>query len=219
MVFSAASALDPPTLTVASSKSRTHHLINFHRKHVSVTCSVKYPGMEYFNEQTNLMSLLNHTKVKLWTFVPGSVKQFPWKKAESVAQHKLLVLGKETLKWSLLGCFAFNCLSDIVYSISRNRELLIPLGLFVGILMTKFMDEISQELLSDHKGGCIKGLLGMSVFFVLLKVISAFFFGVNDFLFHVANGGLIQALWNWKEFMKSDAEKSSWDDVSVDVDK
>lgn len=54
-----------------------------------------------------------------------------------------------------------------------------------------------------------------------MKVISASFLGVNDFVFHVANGGLIQALWNWKEFMKLDGEKSSCDDVStsVDVDK
>lgn len=107
--------------------------------------------MEYFNDPTNLIALFNKTKGKLRTLIPGSVKQFPWKKAESVAQRELLVLGKETLKWSLLGCFAFNCLSDIVYSISRNRELVIPLGLFVGIVMTKFLDEISQEFFSNHE--------------------------------------------------------------------
>lgn len=143
-------------IQVAPPKSRTHqlrssYLINFHRKRVSVTCSVKFPGMEYFDEPNNLVSVLNYSREKLQTFIPGSVKQFPWKKAKSLAQNGLLVLGKETLKWSLLGYFAFNCLSDIIYSISRNRELVIPLGLFVGVLMTKFLDEISRELLSDDK--------------------------------------------------------------------
>lgn len=141
---------------VASSKSRPRQLhnsflINVRKQHVSVTCSAKFPRMDHFHEPTKLIVFLNNTKEKLWKLTPDSVKHFPWKKAESVALHELLVLAKETLKWSLLACFAFSCLSDILYSISRNKELVIPFGLFVGILITKFIDEISGELMRDHK--------------------------------------------------------------------
>ncbi|KAI3460118.1 hypothetical protein Pfo_016781 [Paulownia fortunei] len=220
MVFPAAAALTPSSFPVASTKSRVCQLcssfpINARKQHVSVTCSAKFPGMEHIHEPTKLIVFLNYTKDELWKVIPDSVKHFPWKKAESVALHELLVLGKETLKWSLLACFAFSCLSDIIYSISRNKELVIPLGLFVGSLMTKYFDEISQELMRDHKDGCIPWrVLGISCLFVLVKVVSTYFSGGNDFLLHAANGGLVQILWTWKKLPELDGEKSLWEDVS-----
>lgn len=144
------------TVQVTSSKSRLYKFhnsfpINVRKRHVSVLCSAKFPGSEHFHEPTKLIVLLNKTKEKLWEFMPDSVKSFPWKKAEVVALEEFVVLGKETLKWSLLAFFAFSCLSDILYSISINKELTIPLGLFVGIMTTKFFDEISQEVKPDHQ--------------------------------------------------------------------
>ncbi|KAL0432614.1 UNVERIFIED_CONTAM: hypothetical protein Slati_2595700 [Sesamum latifolium] len=168
-------------------------LINVRKQHVPVMCSAKVPWMEHFHKPTKLIVFLNYTKDKLWEFVPGSVKQFPWKKAESIALHELLIVGKEALKWCLLAFLAFSCLSDFFYSISRNKELLIPFGLFVGCLITNYFDKISQEFLHDH------------------KVIS----GGNDFLLHVANGGLMQVLWNWKNLPKLDGEKSLVEDAST----
>lgn len=125
--------------------------INAHKHHASVTCSVKFPGMQHFSDSTKLIAFLNNTKDRLWEFAPVSVKQFPWKKAERVALHELQSLGKETLKWSVLAYFAFSCPSDILYSMSRNKELVIPLGLFVGCMMTNLFYEISQEFKRDHK--------------------------------------------------------------------
>lgn len=143
-------------LQAALTKTRVYRLnssfrVKNHKQHVTVMCSAKFPGMEHFNQPTKLIALLNYTKEKLWKSVPGSVKSFPWKKAESVALHELLILGNETLKWSLLVCFAFSWLSDILYSISRNKELVIPFGLFVGTIMAKYIDEITQEFRPDQK--------------------------------------------------------------------
>lgn len=143
-------------LQVSSSKSQLHQLrnsflINVPKKHISVSCFAKSPGMEHFNGPTKLVVLLSNTQKKLWNLMPDSVKSFPWKKAETVALEEFLVLGKETLKWCLLACFALSCLSDILYSISRNKELVIPLGLFVGIMTSKFFDEISRDLMPEHQ--------------------------------------------------------------------
>ncbi|XP_011074578.1 uncharacterized protein LOC105159266 [Sesamum indicum] len=217
MVFPAASALTHSTFIVASSKYQVRQLhssflINVRKQHVPVMCSAKVPWMEHFHKSTELIVFLNYTKDKLWEFIPGSVKQFPWKKAESIALHELVILGKETLKWCLLAFLAFSCLSDFFYSISRNKELLIPFGLFVGCLTTNYLDKISQEFLRDHKDGNTTWILvGISCFFVLVKVIS----GGNDFLLHAANGGLMQVLWNWKNLPKLDGEKSLLEDAST----
>lgn len=223
MVSAAASSLIPLNLAVISSKSRLHQLnnsflINVPKKHGSVLCSAKVPGTEHFHEPTKLIVLLNKTKEKLWKFMPDLVKSFPWKKAEVVALEEFLVLGKETLKWSLLAFFAFSCLSDILYSISINKELAIPLGLFVGIMTTKFLDEICQELMPDHQDKPVTWrLLGIASFFVLVKVTSSYFSGANSLLLHAANGGLMQVLWNWKEIQKLDGAKSSSDGTSNPV--
>ncbi|PIN02371.1 hypothetical protein CDL12_25116 [Handroanthus impetiginosus] len=221
MLLPAASALTLSNFPVASTKSRISQphdsfLINVRKQHVSVPCSAKFPGMEYFNEPKKLIVFLNHTKDKVWESIPVSVKQFPWQKAESVALHKLLVLGKETLKWSLLAWFAFSWPSDIIRSISRNKELVIPFGLFVGSFMTKYLDEISQEFMHDDKGGGFaRRLLVISCFFVFVKVNSTYLLQGNDFLLHAANGGLMQVLWNWKELQKPDEEKSLSEDAST----
>lgn len=141
---------------LASSKSQLHQLrnpflINVPKKHISVSCVAKLPGMEHFNDPSKLVVMLSNTQKKLWNMMPDSVKQFPWKKAETVALEEFFALAKEALKWCLLAYFAFSCLSDISYSISRNKELVIPLGLFVGIMTTKLFDEISRELMPDHQ--------------------------------------------------------------------
>ncbi|CAA0809083.1 Unknown protein [Striga hermonthica] len=172
-------------------------------------------GLEGFNDPGKRLAFLNYTKDKLWAAIPGSVKQFPWEKAESVALRKLLVIGKETLKWSLFAFFGFSCVFDIPYSISRNKELVIPFGLFVGTLLAKYLDQISQELLHDHKDEHVtRRFLGISVFFVIVKFVSTFFPGGNsDFLLHVGNGGLMQVVWNWKNLPEQDGESSTSEDI------
>ncbi|XP_042005458.1 uncharacterized protein LOC121754175 [Salvia splendens] len=224
MASAAASALTPLNSPLASSKSQLHQLrkpflINVRKKHISVSCLAKLPGMEHFNDPSKLVVMLSSTQKKLWNMIPDSVKQFPWKKAETVALEEFLALAKEALKWCLLAYFAFSCLSDISYSISRNKELVIPLGLFVGITTTKFFDEISRELMPDNQDGRVTWRLpSIALFFIFVKAISTYLPGVNHFLMHAANGGLMQVLWNWKDVQKHDGDESSSDGSSSPVD-
>ncbi|KAG6406847.1 hypothetical protein SASPL_134458 [Salvia splendens] len=224
MASAAASALTPFNSPLASSKSQLHQLrnpflINIPKKHISVSCFAKLPEMEHFNNPSKLVVMLSNAQKKLWNMMPDSVKQFPWKKAETVALEEFLALVKEALKWYLLAYFAFSCLSDISYSISRNKELVIPLGLFVGIMTTKLFDEISRELMPDHQDGRFTWRLpSIAVFFVLVKAISTYLPGVNHLLMHAANGGLMQVLWNWKDIQKHDGDESSSDGSSSPVD-
>lgn len=86
------------------------------------------------------------TTEKLKDVLPAAVQEFPWSKAEHKLVDRLISLAKEALKWSLVLFFVFSSVSDIVYTISVNRELIIPIGLFAGCLMADFLKETSQEL-------------------------------------------------------------------------
>ncbi|KAI9118262.1 hypothetical protein K1719_010594 [Acacia pycnantha] len=95
---------------------------------------------------------------------------------------------------------------NIVYTLSINRELVIPIGLLIGCLTADFLKETLRELFHiSEDQGLNQQVLGVYCFFVFVKIISACF-GIQSrvFLLHVANGGLMQALWYWK---------SSWEEV------
>lgn len=50
-------------------------------------------------------------------------------------------------------------------------------------------------------------LLGISCFFVLVKIVSTYFTASKQvFLLHVSNGGLLQALWRWRNLSKENHE-------------
>lgn len=90
---------------------------------------------------------LGTVKKRLWDAVPKPVKQFQWKKAENTLFERLLLLGKKALKWSLVTFFIFSSLSDVVFSISTNQELMIPFALLVGWLLSDFSRETLNQLL------------------------------------------------------------------------
>ncbi|XXG56802.1 hypothetical protein AAC387_Pa03g4124 [Persea americana] len=138
---------------------------------------------------------------KLWETFPESAKEFPWKKAEELVFQRLLFLGKKASKWFLLILFITGSLSDIALSISRDRELLIPLGLFIGCVMADFFKETSKDLFQVTEVGDMLGhLVGIGSFFVLLKFVSFYMtVGGRLFLSHVCNGGLMQVLWLGKK--------------------
>ncbi|XP_051149733.1 uncharacterized protein LOC127264310 [Andrographis paniculata] len=220
MAFPAATALTASRFPIAPFKQRLcrpdgSFLINVHRKHLSVACFAKFPRMEHFPDSTKFVTFLNYTKDKLWEFVPGSVKQFPWKNATNVALRDLQALGKKTLKWTLLAYFALSCPSDIVYSLSGNKDLMIPLGLIIGCVMANYFDDISKEVMSNYKGdnAFTWKLVGLSCFFVLVKAFSFYVLRANDLVLHVGNGGLMQLLWNWKNLPKLEEENSSSEDA------
>ncbi|KAL2498126.1 embryo defective [Abeliophyllum distichum] len=208
------SAITPSISPVPSLYSRPCQLhrpffIHVRPHQVSATSSVKLCRMQQFHGPPKFKMYFTYTKNKLWEFIPDSVRHFPWKEAKGVAQQELLVLGKEALKWSLTAILIFSFASDIIYSISRNKELLIPFGLFVGCLMTNYLNEVSQELSHhDKEGGMTWQLLGIYCFFIFVNVISVYFpVGGKVFLLHVANGGLMQVLWHWRSLLEQDRDE------------
>lgn len=83
--------------------------------------------------------------------LPISVQEFPWSTAEHKLVDRLISLAREAVKWSLVLYFVFSSISDIVYTISVNRELLIPIGLSVGCFTADFLKETSQELIRSSE--------------------------------------------------------------------
>ncbi|KAE8056997.1 hypothetical protein FH972_013722 [Carpinus fangiana] len=169
------------------------------RRQTSPTCSMK-ASMAEFGEPKKVNMQISILREKLWEAVPDSVKEIPWKKAEKTLMERLLFLGQKALKWTLIVLFVFSSLSDVIFSISSNQELMIPLGLFVGCLMTDFLKEISHELFRNSEEKRLNWqFMGIGCFFVLMKFLSAnFLIRSRVFLLHFANGGLMQLLWLWR---------------------
>lgn len=111
-----------------------------------------------YGEPGRVKLQLGMVKERLWKAIPNSLKEYPWKKAEVVLLKHLLFFGQKALKWSLLTLFISSSLSDIIYSISRNQELIIPFGLLVGCLMTDFLKEVSQEMFHTGQVNSLHGL-------------------------------------------------------------
>lgn len=104
--------------------------------------------MTQMGEPNKVSLQMGIIKERLWKVVPESVKDFPWKKAETVVLKKMVLLGHKALKWSLVALFIFNLLPDALFSISQNQELVIPFGLAVGCLLSDFLRDTLQELFS-----------------------------------------------------------------------
>ncbi|KAL3812304.1 hypothetical protein ACJIZ3_013572 [Penstemon smallii] len=216
-----ATPISPSYVLIRSTKIevcqlRSPFLTNARSHRKSASCSAKFPMMDPFHDPSKIIPYLNYTKEKLWEITPASVKQFPWKKAETVALQELLVLGKETLKWGLIACFAMSFISDVVYSISRNKELVFTFSLFVGCVMANYFDEITKEFVSNQKDEhATWRLLGIGCFLVIVKVIVS---GGKDFLLHAAaaaNGGLMQVLWKLKRLPKQHgSDEYLWENAS-----
>lgn len=123
---------------------------SFVRHQPATACSMK-ASMAEFGEPNKIKMQISTVKEKLWEAIPDAVKEVPWKKAEKLLVERLLFLGQKALKWTLIILFIFSFFSNIIFSISRNQELIIPFGLFVGCLMTDFLKEISDELFQNSE--------------------------------------------------------------------
>ncbi|XP_057973965.1 uncharacterized protein LOC131161944 isoform X2 [Malania oleifera] len=176
-------------------------LLACHYNHrASGTYSLKLQTRAEFSVSHKVKMQMTKVKERLLEDVPDFMKDFPWKKAEDMVLHKFLFLGQKALKWSFLTLFIFSSLSDIIFAISRNKELMIPLGLFAGCMLADFLKEISQELVDNSEERALKQqFAGIGCFFVLVKFIATYsVLRGQVFLLHVANGGLMQVLWLWK---------------------
>ncbi|PKI46944.1 uncharacterized protein LOC116215549 isoform X1 [Punica granatum] len=186
-----------------------------HSRHVITPprCSMR-ASMAQFGEPEKLKVHLNVARERLWETVPNSVKDFPWKEAEDKILHRLVLLGHKVLKWSIVSLFVFSSLSDFVYAVAKNNELMIPLGLFIGCLMADFLKEIFLEFFSnsEDKRYDLRHLTTTGFIFLLVKIASVCFaLRTRVFLLHVSNGGLMQVLWLWRNSSRgtSTEEKSS----------
>ncbi|XVF39745.1 hypothetical protein PTKIN_Ptkin01aG0057500 [Pterospermum kingtungense] len=162
--------------------------------------------MGQFDEPNKIKQQLYIIKEKLWERTPDSVKDFPWKKAENLLLQRLVSVGYKALKLCLVTFFVFCLLSDFIYSVSRNQELMIPFGLFVGCLMSDFLKETSQEAFRSSQGGGLNvkwQLLAIGGLFVVVKFVSTYFaMQKRVFLLHIGNGGLMQVLWLWRGLLE-----------------
>ena len=107
--------------------------------------------MAGFMDSNSMPIRIENLKEKMQEVMPEPVKTFPWKDAEKILVERLLFMGKETVKWSVLLFFVVSSLSDFVASIVKNQELLIPIGLFAGVLLTNLLKEISQEVFGNSE--------------------------------------------------------------------
>jgi len=101
---------------------------------------------DHHSEPNEVKVKIGIMREKLKEKMPVLVQEFPWKKAEHILLERLFNLAQEAVKWSLVLFLVFSFVSDVVYTLSINRELIIPVGLFAGCLAADFLKEISQEL-------------------------------------------------------------------------
>ncbi|XVE55695.1 hypothetical protein DITRI_Ditri03aG0179100 [Diplodiscus trichospermus] len=207
-----ASPVSPSTLNIKVKQfehqpsSQLHGFLlqlNGHRR-VTPKCGMRIT-MARFGEPNKIKEQLNIIKEKLWEHTPDSVKDIPWKKAENLLLQRLLSVGQKALKLSIVTLFVFSFLSDFIYSISRNQELMIPFGLIVGCFLADFLKETYEAFCStEGKGLKLKWqLLAIGGFFVFVKFVSAYFTILTwVFLMHVVNGGLMQVLWLWRSLLE-----------------
>ncbi|KAL5777535.1 hypothetical protein ACOSP7_010461 [Xanthoceras sorbifolium] len=173
-------------------------------------------SMAQMGDPDKVKSQLGIIRERLWEAVPDSVKDFPWKKAEKKILEKLLFHGQKALKWSLIVLFIVSSLSDAIFSISRNQELIIPIGLLVGCLMTDFLRETLRELFPGSEGKVLqRHYLGLACFFVLVKFMSTYFaLQARVFILNVANGGLMQVLWLWRSLVEENDKGNGENSIS-----
>lgn len=178
---------------------------------ISACNPVKSSRMEQFYDPAMFKVHIDYAMKKLSEFIPHAVQNFPWAKAENAALQHLLALGQVALKWSLTALFILSSMSDIMYSISKNKELVIPFGLFCGCIVAEFLNETSQDLTrSTQERGKNWQLLGIGCFFVLVRIFAiCISFEPQSFLLHAANGGLMQILWQWRNSSQPEGDNAN----------
>ncbi|KAK1395965.1 Phosphoribosyl-AMP cyclohydrolase [Heracleum sosnowskyi] len=194
------------------------------RNPISATRCVRLPTRAQLYDPSRINLHMNNIRERLWYVIPNPIKEFPWKKAETIALKQFLLTAKEALKWALVAVLIFGSISDVIFSISINKELLIPFGLIVGCMIANFLKEILRELFpnSEQEGDLSWSLLAVSCFFVMVKILASYVTqGRQVIISHAANGVLMQILLPWRtsqEDANRDDEKNSVNEVSATMD-
>lgn len=174
-----------------------------------LTRSTKIRAAEHFGQPENATSYLDNLVESLRQTSPKSLKEFPWKEAKDVVQERLLVIGQKALKWSIIVLFVVSSVSDVLQAISSNRELMIPLGLFIGVALADFLKESVHEYFQRSiKDESFKHLVGIGLFFVLVKILSLYLEIPRLVLSLIGDGGLMQVFWLSKELQHTENMKN-----------
>ncbi|XP_031494067.1 uncharacterized protein LOC116260113 [Nymphaea colorata] len=178
-------------------------------------CSVKVSTTEQFGESSKAKCDTRKSSMNLLELLFEPVKDFHWKKAGTALRQSANSFGLKTLKWSLVIFFVISFVSDISVSILRNRELIIPVGLFIGCMLAEFLKEMSSELVKikqvAQEGDNPWQLAFLAGFFLVVRLC----FQGNLFLSHICNGGLMQILWWGKKLQVVNAEEGQHSNASV----
>ncbi|CAA6657670.1 unnamed protein product [Spirodela intermedia] len=135
---------------------------------------------------------------------------FPLEASRGSHLHRLLHLGRKALKGFLLAAFFLSFASDLVSSFSRSRELVIPLGLIIGVTVADFLVETSKELFQSPKQahGYGRKLLGVGTVFACIKLLNLYTaLPGRMVLTYIGNGGLMQVLWLAWQVQEKDSDK------------
>lgn len=116
-------------------------------------CTIKLiraTAVEHFGEPTKFTDHRNNLAQHVWNATVKRVKYFPWNEAKNLALIRFLHLAKNAAKWSFIAIFIFGPASDVYLSIARNKELMIPIGLFIGVILADIIKESSVEFFQQN---------------------------------------------------------------------
>ncbi|KAL0907239.1 hypothetical protein M5K25_025796 [Dendrobium thyrsiflorum] len=171
---------------------------------VPIACSIKASTGKHIDYLTKFSSYLHNLAGQILEASPEAIKEFPWEKAKLMVEERLLVVGKNALTWSLVAVLIFSLVYDGLMAVFAGRELVVPLGLFIGVLLADLFNEFCRELFESKGGNNMQEVWGIGLFFVTLRFIYLRFRIPGWVLFcHIGNGGLMQILWLAKEMKQA----------------
>ncbi|KAH7689787.1 hypothetical protein IHE45_02G005900 [Dioscorea alata] len=181
---------------------------NNHRLHTIKL--IRATAVEHFGEPTKFTDHRNNLAQHVWNATVKRVKDFPWNEAKDLALIRFLHLAKNAAKWSFIAIFIFGSASDVYLSIARNKELMIPIGLFIGVILADIIKESSveffQQNLKDNE--TTWQLIGVGFIFILVRLISlSLNLQGRMLLSNICNGGLMQVLWLMKKKQQTKDDK------------
>ncbi|KAG0494753.1 hypothetical protein HPP92_005747 [Vanilla planifolia] len=171
----------------------------------SILCSLKASAGAFFADQTKFSENFHNITRQFLEMSPDSLKDISWKKAKMTVKESLISLGYDVVKWFLVTVLVVSFISDVFLAVSANREMLVPLGLFIGVMMADFLKESSHQFFenTEQRGNDIQkwglGLLFVSIRFVFIS------FRIRGWMLlsHISNGALMQIIWLANEQQRS----------------
>ncbi|KAL9272785.1 hypothetical protein AKJ16_DCAP19262 [Drosera capensis] len=200
-----------PTSTFQQRRSgNVHPCLNPRRSHLSsrISCSPSNmkPVTAQFKIPDEAKVLLATAKDKVWQYVPRPVKDLQWKRVGDVFLEQLVSFAQDVLKWSFVAWFCSSFVLDIIFTVSRNQELIMCLALFLGCSLAEFRMELYKDLFPNSEVKDMRrDLVVVGCFCIAFKLIAlAVAVRGQVFLLHVANGGLMQLVWVWRRLLVDD---------------